>query len=203
MIPQIKIFTGPMFGGKTTRMLSALERYQYQRRKTILFKPKIDKRYSEETVVTHKGQEHKCVLVNSGDDILRLSKDCDIIAVDELFMLPGSAAALIKLFRSGKTILVSSLQLSSTTESLPDGYEPFDEMVKLMPWATSIDICPAVCYRCGKDAYYTERTATNLTKVLVGGVESYQPVCFDHSVIKSHDLSVKHEFEGSLILEKI
>ena len=31
-----------MFGGKTTRMLAALERYQYQHRTTILFKPKVD-----------------------------------------------------------------------------------------------------------------------------------------------------------------
>jgi thymidine kinase len=54
-----------MFGGKTTRMLAALERYQYQNRNTILFKPKMDRRYSEETVVTHKGQEHKCVLVET------------------------------------------------------------------------------------------------------------------------------------------
>ena len=33
--PELKIFTGPMFGGKTTRMLAALERYQYQHRSTI------------------------------------------------------------------------------------------------------------------------------------------------------------------------
>ena len=68
--PELKIFTGPMFGGKTTRMLAALERYNYQHRSTMLFKPAIDKRYSEEKVVTHKGQEHTSVLVSSGQEIL-------------------------------------------------------------------------------------------------------------------------------------
>ena len=183
MNPHFKIFTGPMFGGKTTRMLASLERYQYQKKNTILFKPKMDRRYSEETVVTHKGQEHKCVLVETGAEIYNLSRGYDVVAVDELFMLEGSAEALIKLFHQGKTILVSSLQLSSTSEFLPMGYEPFDEVTKIMPWATSIDICPAVCYKCGADAYYTERLAREGKKVLIGGAESYQPVCYKHSVM--------------------
>ena len=54
--PELKIFTGPMFGGKTTRMLAALERYRYQNKTTILFKPNIDDRYSDSKVVTHKVQ---------------------------------------------------------------------------------------------------------------------------------------------------
>ena len=95
MNPHYKIFTGTMFGGKTTRMLAALERYQYQNKRTILFKPKMDKRYSEETVVTHKGQEHKCALVEKGFEIYNLSKDFDVVGVDELFMIEGSAEVLI------------------------------------------------------------------------------------------------------------
>lgn len=183
MNPQLKVFTGPMFGGKTTRMLAALERHQYQNKKTILFKPRIDKRYSEETVVTHKGQEHKCVLVESGAEVYSLSRGYDVIGCDEMFLIPGSADALLRLFEQGKTILISSLQLSSTSEFLPKGYEPFDEMIRIMPWATSIDICPAVCYKCDRDAYYTERLAKEEKKVLVGGAESYQPVCYKHSIM--------------------
>jgi thymidine kinase len=172
-----------MFGGKTTRMLAALERYQYQNKKTILFKPRIDKRYSEETVVTHKGQEHKCALVETGAEVYNLSRGYDVIGCDELFMVEGSADALIKLFQQGKTVLVSSLQLSSTSEFLPKGYEPFDEVQKIMPWATKVEVCPAVCYKCDRDAYYTERLAREEKKVLVGGAESYQPVCYKHSIM--------------------
>ena len=68
--PELKIFTGPMFGGKTTRMLATLERYRYHNRKVILFKPCMDDRYSENKVVTHKGQEHTSILVKSGSEIL-------------------------------------------------------------------------------------------------------------------------------------
>tara|TARA_Y100000004_G_scaffold136059_1_gene154017 strand:+ start:1211 stop:1762 length:552 start_codon:yes stop_codon:yes gene_type:complete len=177
--PELKIFTGPMFGGKTTRMLAALERYQYQHRSTMLFKPSIDRRYSEQKVVTHKGQEHTSVLVSSGEEILTAALEADVIAVDELFMIPGSASALITLLHKGKTILVSTLQLSSE----PDGYKAFDEVRELMPWATSIEVCPAVCAHCDRDAYYTQRIGEQPKQILVGGAEAYQPVCWKHSLV--------------------
>ena len=177
--PELRIYTGPMFGGKTTRMLAALERYQYQNRVTLLFKPKIDVRYSEEKVVTHKGQEHTSVLISSGEEILEKGLDADVIAVDELFMIPDSASALLSLFKKGKTILVSTLQLSSQ----PTGYTAFHEVKELMPWATDIEICPAVCSKCDRDAYYTERKGEQDREILVGGAESYQPVCWKHSKV--------------------
>ena len=178
--PELKIFTGPMFGGKTTRMLAALERYQYQNRKTMLFKPWMDTRYTDEkVVVTHKGQRHNSILVNRGEEIFEKASSADVIAVDELFMISGSAEALISLFHRGKTILVSTLQLSS----MPSGYTAFEEPKMLMPWATSIEVCPAVCAHCDRDAYYTQRIGTQPKKILVGGVEDYQPVCWKHSLL--------------------
>jgi thymidine kinase len=177
--PELKIFTGPMFGGKTTRMLAALERYQYQNRETILFKPFIDKRYSQEKVVTHKGQEHKSVMVGYGKDILELGMKADVVAVDEMFMIPDSAQALLSLYKKGKTVLVSTLQLSSQ----PSGYEAFEEVKTLMPWATSIEVCPAVCSQCDRDAFYTQRIGDQPKQILVGGAEAYQPVCWKHSLV--------------------
>ena len=160
-------------------MLAALERYQYQNRSTKLFKPKIDVRYSEEKVVTHKGQQHTSILVEDGQQIIEHGCDADVVAVDEMFMIPNSAQALQELFRQGKTILVSTLQLSSQ----PEGYTPFREVMELMPWATSIEVCPAVCAKCDRDAFYTQRLCTENKKVLVGGAESYQPVCWNHSLV--------------------
>ncbi len=177
--PELKIFTGPMFGGKTTRMLAALERYQYQNRTTMLFKPHMDTRYSEEKVVTHKGQEHTSILVDSGEEIFLKGESADVVAVDELFMIPGSSKALLSLFNRGKTILVSTLQLSSQ----PTGYTAFDEPKNLMPWATSIEVCPAVCAHCDRDAYYTQRIGSQPKKILVGGAGDYQPVCWKHSLL--------------------
>ena len=53
--PKFIIFTGPMFGSKTTRMLATIDRYRYQNKKIVAFKPVIDDRYDQNQIVTHSG----------------------------------------------------------------------------------------------------------------------------------------------------
>ena len=60
----------------------------------------------------------------------------------------------------------------------------FEEVKELMPWATSIEVCPAVCSQCDRDAYYTQRIGIQEKQILVGGAESYQPVCWKHSLLR-------------------
>jgi len=150
MNPEFVIFTGPMFGSKTTRLLAVIDRYHYQNRKVVAFKPRMDDRYSAVEISTHSGGRFPAVGVQSGSDILNylqdVDDDFDVIAVDEAFMIDGIAGILLELFRHGKTIIVSSLQLSSSGNV-------FDEVRDMMPWATRIEVCPAVCTVSGKDAY--------------------------------------------------
>jgi thymidine kinase len=175
MNPELKVYTGPMHGGKTTRLLSALERYTYQKKKVMLFKPVIDDRYSVDCVVSHSGRSWSAHRVETGEALFSIASDsaAQVVGIDEAFMIPGSASAAIDLYRSGITVMISSLQLS---------YEgtPFDEMSKILPYATSVEICPAVCARCDSDAYFTKRTSGGNNIIEVGGSESYEPRCLKH-----------------------
>jgi thymidine kinase len=102
-----------------------------------------------------------------------------VIALDEAFMVEGSAEVLIDLYKTGFTVLISSLQLSSDLK-------PFEEITKMLPWATKIEICPAVCTICGADAYYTFKKDGKFDgEIEVGGKELYEPRC---SVHHSHDM---------------
>ena len=173
--PQFIIFTGPMFGSKTTRMLAALERYTYQNKKVIAFKPRMDDRYSESEICTHSGLKFPALTVGTGNEILDhvLEKDPGVVAVDEAFMIDGCAEVLLKLFRSGKTIIISSLQLSASGIV-------FTEVRDMMPWATRIEVCPAVCVVTGRDAFYTNRKVEGLNEIAIGGVDLYEPRCWEH-----------------------
>lgn len=173
MKQEFVIFTGPMFGGKTSRMLSTLERAKYQRKVIKLFKPKIDSRYSTESVVTHMGTRWRSINVDKGDEILDHVGKAEVVAVDEAFMIEGVAETLKKLFKEGRSVYVSSLQLSSRGIA-------FDEMQKMMPWATKVEICPAVCF-CGEDAYYTVPITQNQEPIGVGGADNYEPRCKEHT----------------------
>lgn len=170
--PEFVIFTGPMFGSKTSRLLAALSRCKYQNKNIVVFKPKIDERYSQNNIVTHGGTEYPASNVSNGQEILELSGQSDVIGVDEAFMIDGSAQALIKLFKQGKTIFVSSIQLSATGH-------PFHEIKEMMPFATKIEVCPAVCPHTQRDAYYTVHKKKCENEIFVGGAESYAPVCWE------------------------
>ena len=174
------MFVGPMFGGKTTKLLSAIDRYRYQGRKILAFKPWVDERYSREEIVTHWGHKLDASRVTSGAAIRRkvaesLGRDYNgVIAVDEAFMINGAGHHLTHLYRQGYTILVSSIQLCS------DG-SPYPEVMQMMPWATKIEVCPAVCTECNNDAFFTEKIGGRSDhKVEVGGAEMYQPRCLEH-----------------------
>ena len=171
------MFVGPMFGSKTTRMLAAVDRLRWQKRKYAAFKPKIDDRYNTGRISTHNGGSIEAFEVSTGKELLEVyneRKGYDIIAVDEAFMISGVADVLIRLFKKGHTVLVSSLQLSSD-------WNEYAEVMMMMPYATSIEICTAVCSICGADAYYTEKIGGRSDhKIEVGGAEMYQPRCLIH-----------------------
>jgi thymidine kinase len=180
-MPNFKIFTGPMFGGKTTRLLGAIERDILRKHNVKSFKPKIDDRYAANEITTHIGASHPAIPVSSGADIVQyvenmtaLHQKVDSVAVDEFFMIPNVAAATISLFQSGINIYVSTLQLNS----VPIAYT---EVSKILPWATEIVVCPAVCTICGDDAYYTYKKGGDPNAAIeIGGSDLYEPRCFSH-----------------------
>jgi thymidine kinase len=51
----------------------------------------------------------------------------------------------------------------------------FEEIKEMLPWATKIDVCPAVCVKTGNNAYYTVRKVDNLSEIEVGGTDMYEP----------------------------
>ncbi len=175
------VFVGPMFGGKTTKLLSAVDRYKHQKRDIFAFKPRIDQRYVKEKIVTHWGGELEANLIADANGIWEFfanvsvsPREQPVIAVDEAFMLGDAGKVLPALFRQGATIIVSTLQMSS------DG-TPYTEVQEFLPYATKVEVCPAVCTVCGDDAHYTEKIGGRSDHgIEVGGAEMYQPRCFSH-----------------------
>ena len=176
--PEFIIFTGPMFGSKTTRLLAVVDRYVRQNKRVVAFKPMMDDRYASSNIATHSGGRLPAFSVTSGEEILNMSRKAqkspiDVVAVDEAFMIDDCAAALLELFREGKTIVVSSLQLSASGAV-------FEEVRDMMPWATKIEVCPAVCPITGRNAFYTHRKFDGMDEIVVGGEDLYEPRCWEH-----------------------
>jgi thymidine kinase len=169
------LFLGPMFSGKTSRLLSHLDRFHYMKKRTVLFKPKMDDRYSVNEVISHNGYKMDAVNVSKGDDIIEFltksEEDYDIIAVDEAFMIDNVSEALIRLFRIGKTILVSSLEMTASCN-------PCEEILGMVTWATKIEKCTSICVNCQKTAAYTQRKTNSLNEIHIGGSDLYEARCW-------------------------
>jgi thymidine kinase len=135
----------------------------------------MDRRYAKEEITTHNGGKLEALIVSTGDEILRHTElyEPDVIAVDEAFMIDGSADALIQIYRRGISVVVSSIEMSANCNSFP-------EIEKILPWATKIEKCTAVCVVCGEDAPYTQKKVNDIAEITVGGSELYEPRCWSH-----------------------
>ena len=181
MNPQFIIYTGPMFGSKTTRLMSDIDRFLYKKRNVVAFKAKKDKRYTKEAISTHTGATFPAFCINHAEEILCYVDDnmCNsntVVAVDEAFMIQDIDSVLISLYRKGVNIIVSSIQLDANEI-------PFENIKNMLPWATKIEICPAVCTMCDQDAYFTEAMfdINNATaEERVGSFGMYEPRCSKH-----------------------
>lgn len=169
-----------MFSGKTTKLISEVDRYRYKGKRILLIKPSVDKRYSETEIVTHSGAKISCYTVNKIEEVIGLNPETyDVIAIDEAFMIPGIAEIIITLYFMGKTILISSLDLSSDVT-------PFVEISRILPYATKVKKCSAICGvdGCYEDAWFTYKkrlkNAGPHDEVQVGGKEMYEPRCSKH-----------------------
>ena len=182
MNPELILFVGPMFSGKSTRLIQKVNRSKIAGKHILCFKPIFDNRYtSDGFIVTHDNSHIGCFLVSKGSQILEIfeqeEKKSKIhgIAIDEAFMIDDIASACIELFYNSKiNIYISSLDMSFSLT-------PFHEMTELLAHATKIKKCKAVCPICGDDASYTMRKVSdNNDEITVGGAELYEPRCLTH-----------------------
>ena len=176
--PTFTIYTGPMFGSKTTRLLGEVDRLKYRGRSVLAVKPSIDTRYDENKISSHNGGTINAICIQDAHELHDYinGNQYTTIAVDEAFMISNIDEVLINYFRSGISIIVSSIQLDAEEK-------PFESIKNMMPWATKIEICPAVCTKCDQDAYYTEalfdiKNASQEERV--GSENMYEPRCANH-----------------------
>jgi thymidine kinase len=181
MNPFFNVYIGPMFGAKTTRLLADIDRLKYKRRNVIAFKPNIDKRYTHDKISSHNNGTIEAYCIDEAEEIFRIIETyndikVDTIAIDEAFMINNIDKVLIQCYRKGYNIIISSIQMDAEEQ-------PFESIKNILPWATKVEVCPAVCTLCDEDAYFTEalfdiKNATLEEKI--GGKDMYEPRCFKH-----------------------
>ena len=96
----IEVICGSMFSGKTEELIRRLRRAQIAKMPTIIFKPRIDSRYSETHIVSHNQLKLESHLVDSPGDILPLAENASVVAIDEAQFFDDSILEICKTLAS-------------------------------------------------------------------------------------------------------
>lgn len=84
----IEVITGPMFAGKSEELIRRIKRLEYAHKKTLVFKPKIDNRYSENEIVSHSKIKTRSINIETAQDVLKyVDRDTEAVVIDEVQFL--------------------------------------------------------------------------------------------------------------------
>lgn len=189
---KIELILGPMFSGKSTRLIEQMRKYVYKAKKTIMVKYYADQRYSEKSeVVTHdliKYDSINCKLLGNSFDTL---KQYDVIGIDEGQFFSDLVEVCEELALMGKIILIAALNGDFRME-------PFPVIQRIISKSDKIKLLKAYCFNCHKDAKFSLRIVQSNETVLIGAGEAYKPACRECHVFFS-----KQRENGNLDINKI
>lgn len=183
----IEVICGCMFAGKTEELIRRLKRLEYAKKSYLLFKPKIDNRYSEKEVVSHNlNKKNSIIIENAADLIKNLPSNLPYaIAIDEVQFFGEDMIDVIQdLANRGVRVIVAGLDTDFRAE-------PFGIMPSLLALAEDVTKLHAICQCCGSLASRTQRLINGSPAhysdpiILVGAKEQYEARCRHcHVVIK-------------------
>jgi thymidine kinase len=174
----IEVIVGPMYSGKSEELIRRVRRAKIAKQKVQVFKHYIDKRYSEEEVVSHCGDRIEAIPVENTKEFLTyLEEDSNVVAIDEIQFFDETIVEVVELLASkGMRVICAGLDMDFRGE-------PFGSIPRLLAVAEVVDKITAICVVCGNQATRTQRLIDGKPAkysdpvVLVGAKESYEARC--------------------------
>lgn len=187
----VEVISGCMFAGKTEELIRRIKVLEFAKKEIMVFKPKIDNRYSDTKVVSHAGSSVESIVISEPKEILKLIKPTtEVIAIDEVQFFDDSICEVCNILASmHKRVMCAGLDMDFRGE-------PFGPMPKLITQAEFVTKLTAVCNKCGAPATRTQRIINgkpanyNDPTILVGASENYEARCrhchevIDHPFLK-------------------
>ena len=191
----LTIIFGPMFSGKTTRLIQELTRFvdvtkDSHSTKCLLVNHSFDDRNPDIGVSSH-GSSFKGIsdLINitQSDKLEKVDyKEFDVIGIDEGQFFED-LEIVCDWVNSGKNVIISGL--------ISDSFmKPFGKIHTLIPFSDNVIQCHAICSEClnfygriitpdslsAMKAAFTYRLENSNSQISIGASDKYVPVCRHH-----------------------
>lgn len=167
----IEVVCGCMFSGKTEELIRRLKRAKIADMKVEVFKPKIDTRYADQSIVSHDTSAILAQPIDHSSKLLKISEDTTVVGVDEAQFFDQELPEVCQeLALKGVRIIVAGLDMDFRGK-------PFGPMPQLLSIAEYVTKVHAICVHCGNLATHSFRLADGDAVVLLGEKEQYEPRC--------------------------
>jgi thymidine kinase len=168
----LELILGPMFSGKTTRLIQHYKAYKFIGKKIVVINYSLDTRYSETMLSSHDRIEIPCVFTSSLLSNKSLWMDADVILINEgqFFLdLFESVVEMVEVHK--KQVYICGLDGDFRRQR-------FGTMLDLVPYSDKVEKLSAFCGMCkdGTLAVFSHRVSSESAQVVIGS-DNYMPLC--------------------------
>lgn len=168
----LEIVLGPMFSGKTSRLIETYSKYKLCGISALIINSELDTRYDDYNmyVVAHSGIKADCIRTDK-----LLSIDCanySAIFINECQFFTDLKEFVVQLLQMNKQVYLYGLDGDSNCNK-------FGQTLDLIPLCDKVEKITSMCLQCknGAPAIFSHKITNDIDQICIGGQDKYIPVC--------------------------
>ena len=179
----LEIIIGPMFSGKTSKLLEIYKQCKFCNIEVCVINHYTDKRYSQDKLSSHDGIMIPCFQVEKISDIIDVNLNTDniiqnnnynsseVVLINEGQFFPDLYECVLKMLSSNKKVYVCGLDGDFERNK-------FGQILDLIPHCDKVQKLHSLCGKCktGEPGIFSKRLSDEKEQTVVGN-DNYIPVC--------------------------
>ena len=167
----LELILGPMFSGKTTRLIQHYKAYKFIGKKIVVINYSLDTRYSETMLSSHDRIEIPCIFTSTLSE-KSMWIDADVILINEgqfFGDLLETVVEMVDVYK--KQVHICGLDGDFRRQR-------FGTLLDLVPYSDKVEKLNAFCGMCknGNSAVFSHRVSSESAQVVIGS-DNYMPLC--------------------------
>ena len=171
----LELVIGPMFSGKTSRLIEIYKQCQFCNIPSIVINHSIDTRYHDHLLSNHDKVMIPCIQTSSLLSILKSEdvKSADVVLINEGQFFSDLYDFVIQMIESNKKIFIAGLDGDFQRKK-------FGQIIDLIPLCDKVSKLVSLCSICknGTPGIFSKRISNEVEQTIVGST-NYIPVCRD------------------------
>lgn len=168
----LELILGPMFSGKTTRLVQHYKKYSYIGRKIAVINYADDTRYHDSLLSTHDKIMIPCIFTRTLGAVKDVINDADVILINEGQFFTDIYEAVLEMVETqNKVVYICGLDGDFKRNK-------FGRLLDLVPHCDEIVKLSSLCAYCknGTPGIFSHRISNETSQVVIG-VDNYVPLC--------------------------